>query len=133
VDGARKVLYGIIAELTVSLRLMHCKECGTLLLDKQRAYCSDGCAWRANRRTRRARERNAFVERVELEVVARRDKWICHICSEPVYSNASYTRQPTLDHVIPLSKGGEHSYENIKLAHFSCNCSKHDSMPTEAN
>ena len=26
-----------------------------------------------------------------------------------------------IDHIIPISKGGEHSYENVRAAHFICN------------
>jgi 5-methylcytosine-specific restriction endonuclease McrA len=29
-----------------------------------------------------------------------------------------------LDHVIPLSKGGEHSYDNVQVTHPSCNRKK---------
>jgi 5-methylcytosine-specific restriction endonuclease McrA len=30
----------------------------------------------------------------------------------------------TIDHVIPLSKGGEHSPLNVQAAHATCNYSK---------
>lgn len=30
----------------------------------------------------------------------------------------------TLDHVVPLARGGEHSYRNVKLAHPLCNSRK---------
>ncbi|MBU1087985.1 MAG: HNH endonuclease [Candidatus Omnitrophica bacterium] len=30
----------------------------------------------------------------------------------------------TVDHIIPLSKDGEHSYKNTQLACFKCNCLK---------
>jgi 5-methylcytosine-specific restriction endonuclease McrA len=29
-----------------------------------------------------------------------------------------------LDHVVPLSRGGEHSYANVQVAHPFCNLSK---------
>jgi 5-methylcytosine-specific restriction endonuclease McrA len=35
------------------------------------------------------------------------------------------------DHVIPLSRGGRHSTENIQLAHPFCNWSKNDKLPEE--
>ena len=38
-------------------------------------------------------------------------------------------RYPSIDHVIPLSKGGEHSWRNVKLAHNICNTRKSDSIP----
>jgi len=33
-------------------------------------------------------------------------------------------RYPTLDHLIPLSLGGSHTYENVKCACLRCNCKK---------
>lgn len=38
-------------------------------------------------------------------------------------------RYPSIDHVLPLSKGGEHSWRNVKLAHRICNSIKSDSNP----
>lgn len=32
----------------------------------------------------------------------------------------------TLDHVIPLARGGEHSYSNVRCAHYWCNAIKTD-------
>jgi 5-methylcytosine-specific restriction endonuclease McrA len=34
----------------------------------------------------------------------------------------------SLDHAIPLSKGGSHSYANAQLAHLSCNLLKSDKI-----
>ncbi len=34
---------------------------------------------------------------------------------------------PTIDHVIPLAKGGYDTIENVKAAHFICNSKKSDS------
>jgi 5-methylcytosine-specific restriction endonuclease McrA len=31
---------------------------------------------------------------------------------------------PSIDHIIPLSKGGTQSWENVKLAHRHCNSIK---------
>lgn len=75
---------------------------------------------RNNARIRRARKRNApYVEKVELQVVYERDKAICTLCHMKVVRSAA-----SIDHVIPLSKGGEHSYRNCVLAHRRCNSSK---------
>jgi 5-methylcytosine-specific restriction endonuclease McrA len=38
----------------------------------------------------------------------------------------------TLDHVIPRSKGGSHSWNNIVTACEKCNSRKRDRTPTEA-
>jgi 5-methylcytosine-specific restriction endonuclease McrA len=68
---------------------------------------------------RRARKLKAFVEDVDLAVVFTRDKGICGICSLPVDPDNWH-----LDHVVPLARGGEHSYENTQVSHPSCNQQK---------
>lgn len=47
-----------------------------------------------------------------------RDKGRCGICGITVYGDFH------IDHVIPLSKGGEHSYANVQVAHPKCNQEK---------
>lgn len=32
----------------------------------------------------------------------------------------------TVDHVIPISKGGTHTWDNVKPAHYKCNIDKAD-------
>jgi hypothetical protein len=72
---------------------------------------------------RRARKRGATVERVDALNVFERDNWMCGICDEPV---DPILRHPdrmsvSLDHVVPLSLGGEHSYANTRCSHWICN------------
>ncbi|WP_158070491.1 HNH endonuclease [Streptomyces luteocolor] len=33
---------------------------------------------------------------------------------------------PSLDHVIPLSRGGSHRRDNVQLAHLRCNLRKNN-------
>lgn len=75
---------------------------------------------------RRAKMRGCSVEKVEPLVVFERDGWRCHICRKSVDRRLSGRDRmgPTLDHLIPLSAGGEHSYANTALAHRSCNSSR---------
>lgn len=81
---------------------------------------------RAREYARRARKRSAFIEHVERDVVMERDKWRCHLCGEGIPKSATWPnpRFGTVDHVLPLSCGGAHSYANVKAAHLSCNCRK---------
>jgi 5-methylcytosine-specific restriction endonuclease McrA len=66
---------------------------------------------------RRARLAGARVkERIEHLVVAERDGWICHLCGD-VVTRGTWS----IDHLIPLSRGGDHSYANVRLAHRLCN------------
>jgi 5-methylcytosine-specific restriction endonuclease McrA len=60
-----------------------------------------------------------------------RDEWICGLCHDPI---DKWRRGPddwyraTLDHIIPLSKGGLHTYENTQAAHWICNMEKGDRL-----
>lgn len=65
---------------------------------------------------RLARIRNNFVEKVDHELIFERDKWTCQICLKKVKREDA-----SIDHIIPLSMGGEHSYRNIVLTHLICN------------
>lgn len=35
-------------------------------------------------------------------------------------------RKPSIDHITPLSRGGEHDLANVQLAHYRCNLAKHN-------
>ena len=73
---------------------------------------------------RRALKKGAFVENVDAQIVFERDKGICGICKLPV------ERDFDVDHIVPLSKGGEHSYSNVQLAHPKCNREKGTRLPS---
>jgi hypothetical protein len=51
--------------------------------------------------------------------VFERDGWICGLCSEPVAREDA-----SLDHVVPMSRGGAHSYANTQCSHLLCNIRK---------
>lgn len=77
---------------------------------------------------RRARIKNAEFEFIDRAVVFERDGFICGICGEPLDMDAKFPHilSPSLDHVIPLNKGGDHLYSNVQAAHFGCNSGKRD-------
>ena len=59
----------------------------------------------------------------------------CHICKEDIDLSASrssgapgWEQGLHLDHVIPLSKGGPDSLNNVKPAHGLCNLQKNNSL-----
>jgi 5-methylcytosine-specific restriction endonuclease McrA len=68
---------------------------------------------------RRARKRAAFVEDVHSLVVLERDDGVCGICGGDVDP-----MNFDVDHVVPLARGGEHSYANVQAAHPPCNTRK---------
>jgi len=69
-------------------------------------------------------ERVWRVPPVNRREVLRRDKHTCQYCGS--------TKQLTLDHVIPRSKGGNHSWDNVVIACEPCNSRKGDRTPSLA-
>lgn len=119
-----------------------CAECGEEFItsygDLRSVYCSDACGRRRVRRVarkkERARLRGAMVESVDPIKVFERDRWRCKICgmSTPRRLRGTYDdRAPELDHVMPLSLGGAHSYLNTQCACRRCNAEKSDEPPTQ--
>lgn len=99
-------------------------------------YCGRGCYQKDKASTRRVRLRGVERETVRRVRVFERDEWTCHLCGEPLSREASFPDPlyPTLDHVMPIAKGGSHTMANVKAAHFICNSSKSDQLlwPTAA-
>jgi hypothetical protein len=64
--------------------------------------------------------------RISADVLIERDGNNCHIClTEIDLSLARNSRfGATIDHVIPVSKGGADTLDNMKLAHWICNIKK---------
>lgn len=128
-------------ELRLLLRRHECPVCGTLTT--RPTYCSDACMRKANNAThehrRRARIEAAMVDRdITVDGLYKRDGGICHLCGDRCnyddFVVVDGTKicgdwYPSIDHVIPLSKGGEHSWSNVKLAHRICNSIKGDTAP----
>lgn len=118
------------------MRFSVCEWCGCDFINDRadRKYCSVVCRNRAcNKRgeiTRRQRIVENTLENVSLEELYKRDAGACHICGGQcryddytvvgdVFIAGNY--YPSIDHIIPLAKGGEHSYDNVRLAHRICN------------
>jgi hypothetical protein len=59
----------------------------------------------------------------------------CAICNEPIDLALKRTssRGLTVDHWIPLSKGGSDDIINLRPAHWSCNRKKSNKLPEEVN
>jgi 5-methylcytosine-specific restriction endonuclease McrA len=57
-----------------------------------------------------------------------RDNWTCRLCWLPIDPEVAWPdpMSPSVDHVIPLSRGGAHTLSNVQSAHLGCNSSKGD-------
>jgi 5-methylcytosine-specific restriction endonuclease McrA len=81
---------------------------------------------RENYQRRRALKRGADAEQITNVEVFERDGWVCGLCFEPV-DRAVLWPDPlsaSLDHILPLSRGGSHTLANVQLAHLGCNVEK---------
>lgn len=124
-----------------------CKQCGALFIpDGHRTkFCSSECRvkYHNSRREHYAKRREWITERtkdndITLEKLYERDGGRCYICGrECEWDDAKVIngvfiagdRYPSVEHVVPLSKGGEHSWENVRLACRRCNYLKRDTPP----
>lgn len=70
--------------------------------------------------TRARRAGAKVIEFVRRREVYERDAGVCHVCSEAVDWD-----DYDMDHVVPLSRGGDHSYANVKTSHKRCNRARH--------
>ena len=61
--------------------------------------------------------------RISADDVAERFGAICALCNEPVDLSLSRISKmgATIDHIIPISKGGLDEWDNVQLAHWICN------------
>ena len=80
---------------------------------------------RHNKHVRRAKVRGAKVgERVLLSKLVKRDGMRCHWCGEQTTREVGHKNKATIDHVIALAQGGEHSMANCVVACSQCNIHK---------
>lgn len=70
-------------------------------------------------RARRIAERTQVVDVVDRRIVFERGGGNCGICLKPVDLDTFH-----VDHIIPIARGGEHSYANTQPAHPVCNMRK---------
>ena len=76
---------------------------------------------------RRAIKIGSTVEDFSPIEVFERDGYICQACgckTRPEFKNQYHPKKPHLDHIIPLSLGGEHSRRNTQTLCAHCNLTK---------
>ncbi len=127
---------------SVQLSLSICKHCGELFIGNT-LYCSSRCRDRhsegkhTRHRIEKAKQNGKIDYTITLDKLIKRDNNICYICNRECNLN-DYTYNgntfiagnyyPSIDHIIPLAKGGTHEWSNVKLAHRICNTLKRDKI-----
>lgn len=118
-------------------KVCRCSVCGNAFTasygTKKRRFCSDVCLARGKslhkqgrNHRERARHHGVFYEPVSKRKVMVRDNWTCAICGDPIDPRAKWPDMmcASLDHIVPMSKGGPHTYGNVQAAHNLCNSYK---------
>lgn len=106
-----------------------CESCGGLIPPGSTRRCA---ACRTNLKHRRwnvkkeRRRKAAFTKEsgsISLQALVLRDNGICWLCGKPcnIDADSNDNEYPSIDHVVPISKGGKDEWSNIKLAHRLCN------------
>ncbi|HEU4590839.1 MAG TPA: HNH endonuclease, partial [Steroidobacteraceae bacterium] len=85
-------------------------------------FCTPKCSKSFGKIQRRGRMEAAYVEPVSKGAIAKRDRWVCKLCGVKVDRRLEWPHpmSASIDHIVPISKGGEHSNANCQLAHLVC-------------
>ena len=125
------------------------ESCG-LKYARDAGVCSKECARKSKRdaehqsRKRRGVQDNhrhrarkygcEYDSSISLKRLIDRDGLRCAICgkmcdpNDHSWSKYFGPKYPSIDHIIPMSKGGGHTWDNVQVAHIICNSEKGDSF-----
>lgn len=110
-----------------------CQYCGATFetLRDDAISCSQTCSFGLDRRARADRFRELkrkgeYDYSITKEGVYERDGGICQRCGKLITYDVDCNddNYPTTDHIIPLSKGGTHTWDNVQLLCRRCNVMK---------
>ena len=79
-----------------------------------------------HRRKRRALKKGVRHEDYNDNYIFERDGWICGICGRKINKRLKYPNRlsVSIDHIVPLSLGGDDRPINVQAAHLRCNLGK---------
>lgn len=94
-----------------------------------------GRAYNANHRAIwKCQKIGNYYEKFEKEVIFNRDGWVCKYCNKALLKGSlDIKTMPTIDHVIPISKGGPHTISNCVTSCYSCNSKKGSKILNDQN
>lgn len=130
----------------IDLLTRECVECGEMFYNPSPKVltCSTECSRKRSRRISRTiykgriNDSNLVDINITLTKLYKRYEGMCYLCgiqcdwNDKVITDKGHTivgkSYPSIEHVIPLSKGGKHSWNNVKLACMECNTLKSDKI-----
>ena len=101
---------------------------GGSLRDNPFRPSSDGDLWRAwnSGYVNRGISKDARIRRNRAQAVVAHHGEICWLCLKPITNG-----DLTMDHVVPRSKGGRTTRDNLRPAHSKCNRKRGNGPPPE--
>jgi hypothetical protein len=102
---------------------------------KNRLCCSEQCSKKnmrlnhqilKSKRMTIARQNGQFNADIDIYKLIERDGEQCYLCGDAVSFDYHYNdpKYPTIEHVLAISNGGTHSWDNVKVACRYCNNKK---------
>lgn len=119
-------------------RIGTCVVCGNSFdtYNPAQKTCSKECGKRLKHahKHKRIPKKQLVDKDITLEALYKRDSGVCYLCGKlcdwnDKDGNVVGSNYPSIDHMIPISRGGLHAWTNVKLAHFECNWKKSDDLP----
>ena len=118
-----------------------CNKCGKVFypIRVNQKFCSKTCEKITNRSINEIKKKRIRkyiddkTDNISLWAVYEKYHGLCYLCGERCdpedyeWKNGHknvHGNYPSREHVIPISKGGSHTWENVRLAHIKCNSSK---------
>ena len=110
-----------------------CKWCGKNVEPKDGSKLRDFCSTRCMKRfgtyhykIKKLETTKDSMEKFSPLKIFMRDGWKCQICGGKINREvkAPHPMSGSIDHIIPLAKGGQHTKANVRCAHFICNSRK---------
>lgn len=119
--------------MPLTCQLTQCSDCTAPTKPRGKATRCERCQFITTATRKDASSaRRAYIMRagdkdISWRTVGARDSWICHLCLKKVPQQPGKAKRPkgaTVDHLIPLARGGLHVWANVALAHNRCNISR---------
>lgn len=124
------------------LKFNRCVECDKQFYSERKVkYCSNRCSKRKENRRKELKKRKARLNghvdySITIEKLIQKEKNVCYLCGGQCNVSDFYIddrgsfivghNYPSIEHIVPICKGGTHSWDNVKLAHHYCNSIKRD-------